>query len=1049
MLGLASCQTDVVDGVKVDANGEAPVTLQVALPEDVTRAAGNDSAKGAIGNIDLENTYDIRYVLNVYDEGGKLAKGPITEFQDEATSQSFSLRLVPGRYYKFVVWADFVKEGSKDALYYDVTNFAEIKTIGTHNAMDESRDAYTGFVEVANFKGSQGIDKINLTRPFAKLRVVTTDIDQLYSDLQSATVVYTTKLYTTFNAVTAKPTGLEGMAGVTRTVDFTDAAYKYSNEPVQGKEQTLFADYFFGAENDRVMFTLDVTDATNLPIPQVVFNTNIPVQRNYLTTVKGNVLTDANNITVEIKDAFEGEYTNGSNVDTTESFSEALKAAEESVEATIDLTGDVVWSTGAGHGSTPWIPEGAKTQKLTVNANGHKITATGSGVGAIRMANGGTLVINNAVIEDKSVSYNEGAWELGYLEFGGKLEFNECEFVNAIQLEEQANATFNKCSFNSNKAKEYAVWVCGNKAYFNDCVIEGPRGIKMHEAYGSEVEEVVIYNCKFNGISEKPGVAMGDLNAETKVEIKNSTFTNCQAGDQGLYIYETDTNVTTFTFIEEDNTIVYATASNDAFNEAIVDGMSHISLGDGEFNAPAGLSNGQADSTLTIVGNGIDKTTVNGATSTNNQNPGNYAHGLDLVFENLTYVTPNNGYMGGFGHANSVTFRNCKIVGQFYAHSGAPHYFYDCIIDPLTGYLYTYASDCVFEGCTFSASEGKALQIYEDSATGENTVTIEDCEFVAAKQATTWDGKPVTGIDINSNGAKFEVYINNCTTTGFPTGLNSNSDLWNVKDAGKAHVNVCVDGAQVWFAGYDVVANGLFKKDSAYVVMNAEGLAALNAMMVNQTAGKAVKVTLGADIDFAGKTWTPVDSHVDTPFYFSELDGNGKTISNFTINGQAMFTRFAGSGNVTIKNVTFDNAQVNSNGNINTSILTVHTYQNVLLDNVDVKNSTIIGGYKVAPLIATVYNEGASTITATLKNCDVEKTVVKATSYDFGTAGMVAFVYEGDNDRIVFENCSVKDVQLYAPNAYTAHAAIYTAGSETLYNEAEGVVVENVTFENI
>ena len=96
-----------------------------------------------------------------------------------------------------------------------------------------------------------------------------------------------------------------------------------------------------------------------------------------------------------------------------------------------------------------------------------------------------------------------------------------------------------------------------------------------------------------------------------------------------------------------------------------------------------------------------------------------------------------------------------------------------------------------------------------------------------------------------------------------------------------------------------------------------------------------------------------------------------------------------------------------------------------------------------------ISNEGASTITATLKNCDVENTVVKATSYDFGTAGIVAFVYEGDNDRIVFKNCSVKDVQLYAPKSYTAHAAIYTAGSETLYNEAEGVVVENVTFENI
>jgi hypothetical protein len=62
---------------------------------------------------------------------------------------------------------------------------------------------------------------------------------------------------------------------------------------------------------------------------------------------------------------------------------------------------------------------------------------------------------------------------------------------------------------------------------------------------------------------------------------------------------------------------------------------------------------------------------------------------------------------------------------------------------------------------------------------------------------------------------------------------------------------------------------------------------------------------------------------------------------------------------------------------------------------------------------------------------------------------MVAFVHAGDNDAIEFENCTVKDVKLYAPKAYSAHAAIYTTGSETLFNEAEGVVVTNVTFENI
>ena len=160
-----------------------------------------------------------------------------------------------------------------------------------------------------------------------------------------------------------------------------------------------------------------------------------------------------------------------------------------------------------------------------------------------------------------------------------------------------------------------------------------------------------------------------------------------------------------------------------------------------------------------------------------------------------------------------------------------------------------------------------------------------------------------------------------------------------------------------------------------------------------------------------------------------------------------MFKRFAGSGDVTVKNVTFDNASVNSTA-INTSILTVQTYQNVLLDNVDVRNSSINGGYKVAPLIGTVYNENSSTITATLKNCDVENVTVKATSYDFCTTGMVAFVYADDNDTIEFENCTVKDVKLMAPNdSYKAHAAIYTTGSGSLYNEAEGVTVTNVTFE--
>ena len=385
-------------------------------------------------------------------------------------------------------------------------------------------------------------------------------------------------------------------------------------------------------------------------------------------------------------------------------------------------------------------------------------------------------------------------------------------------------------------------------------------------------------------------------------------------------------------------------------------------------------------------------------------------------------------YTGG---DKNLTIKNCTATSK--AHSLVQAKGVDkvtvtgCDVYSKNGMNFNNSVKVDIEGCEVDV-KGYAVR-YGESSGGSGAAETYTIKYSTLKSACEEEGDAV--IILRGTADNSTLTIENTTIEGTPEIINNASN------------------ATITFEGYNYCADGLYKNDVEYYVTNANGLATLNAMMANKTAGKNVKVVLGNDIDFTGKTWTPVDSHADSSFYFNEFDGRGHTISNLTINGQAMFTRFAGFGNVTIKDVTFDKANVNSNGNINTSILTVQSYQNVLLDNVDVKNSTIIGGYKVAPLIATVYNEGPSTITATLKNCDVENTVVKATSYDFCTAGMVAFVYEDDNDCIVFENCSVKDVQLYAPNVYTAHAAIYTAGSGTLYNEAEGVVVENVTFENI
>ncbi len=239
-----------------------------------------------------------------------------------------------------------------------------------------------------------------------------------------------------------------------------------------------------------------------------------------------------------------------------------------------------------------------------------------------------------------------------------------------------------------------------------------------------------------------------------------------------------------------------------------------------------------------------------------------------------------------------------------------------------------------------------------------------------------------------------------------------------------------------------------------YYVYTAEGFYNLNQMMLNNSLGYNVSIEIMNNIDYSDYTWSTAMSHTELGFSLKEINGNGHTVSNMTINGSAMFSMLSGNGDVSIKNIIFDGAIVNSGGT-NVAILTSQIYQNTLLENVTIKNSEITGAYKVAPFIGSVWDENNSKSTiATLKDCTVENCAVKATGFDFGTAGMIASVFSvTSNDIVVFEgNNLVKNVNLYAPNnGYTIHANIYTTDADTddLVNEAENVTVENVTFENI
>ena len=95
-------------------------------------------------------------------------------------------------------------------------------------------------------------------------------------------------------------------------------------------------------------------------------------------------------------------------------------------------------------------------------------------------------------------------------------------------------------------------------------------------------------------------------------------------------------------------------------------------------------------------------------------------------------------------------------------------------------------------------------------------------------------------------------------------------------------------------------------------------------------------------------SWTPIGNFDN--MYQGTFDGNGKTISNLYINATSAYAGFFGhlaGGN--IKNITFDNAKVNSTGNYYTGILAGYAgsciFENIkTLGNCSVEGKDITGG---------------------------------------------------------------------------------------------------------
>ena len=257
-----------------------------------------------------------------------------------------------------------------------------------------------------------------------------------------------------------------------------------------------------------------------------------------------------------------------------------LAAIQDPSITTITIDGDLTYDWGGdSYANSKALLMAGKT---IVGKDGND-SITFKGYGSANPITNVTL--KNITIKDETVGDDEGSWEHGYLEFNNLT----AEGVTFCDIQLNGTCSLKKCTFDNTKSSWYAAWVNSGSATFEECYFTGTRGLKVHEAYGSDVDNVVVDGCTFDGLTEKPGIAIGTLDDQTIVKIKDSNFMNCQPGDNGKYIYESDTDISTFTFELEDNNVTAPTTKPSSGNGISVKYNGGNSFSTSKSDVPTGV----------------------------------------------------------------------------------------------------------------------------------------------------------------------------------------------------------------------------------------------------------------------------------------------------------------------------------------------------------------------------------------------------------------------------------------------------------------------------
>ena len=802
VLGLASCQNEP-EGFGVVTGGEVDTVVTVSLPE----ATRGSEDSGLVNLAQAAANFDLRYILEVYDVNSDNTPCVLREIKKaEVTVKeiAFPVRLIAGRAYKFVVWADFIEnvDNVEDAedLYYNTENGLNKVTVidNAWTANTEARDAYTSFVDVTNYSGTQPIN-LELTRPFGKLRVVTTDIDALRYIQALPTAVefqYAAEVYTSFNALNGK--AYKKALKTFQSYDVT--ANVYGEDLENGKQQTLFADYLFvGAEQTlTTKFHMQVAHAYGAKKTEYSFVNDAPIVRNQLTTVIGSILTDANNVKVEVKDDFVNEIVDNV-VDTTEEFQAALDYATPGT--TIYLQPGIKYGVvsirpvaGAANTIEGCDYLNYRNEMLRKVENLTIVGAEGATVDAIKVVSGYVensgstgYVVDIKGLTIDSVEFNANLTPSGAHSIASPLFF-DLSYINVDGL------TVKNCKVVGDNNKFNFVYLYGSgnpststfETAAKNLTITGNEvnGIaRLCELRGTEnvtITNNTIKNTYIHGIllskdtyNYSGNVTITDNYAEgikdrfvrmagagdATVVVKDNTIVN-YSGSDADYIKVTDGVNNNENVTVENNIFTTATATTtESLTEALNNNNTEVFVAEGEYTFPA--TSVKAGQTIVCeegtVFTGTSSLNINGAT----------VIGATFEKEDGTAVS---GTING-------TFKDCTFEGKeairwCYSTAGTTSVFENCVVKTnFRGVHFdTMDGNVIFRNCEingFNAFGGDGKVTFENCTMGHDqsnynglnlymNTEIVNCHFVFISGKSNF-------VDMEMAGKTLT--ISNCTAT--------------------------------------------------------------------------------------------------------------------------------------------------------------------------------------------------------------------------------------------------------------------------------------------